>query len=226
MRIWRLVGTAMAAIALGAGASACGGGDDEEQAAAPPPPPAANTEASTEAAPPPPETTEATTSSAVEGDITPPGTVLALGETAHVTIKPLTAEATSTKTYPVDATVLKIEKGSIDDFANIQLDEAQKAATPYYVTVRISNPGPEAVPVKDSDPDVRFDGVDDRGQEQGTVIFLGTFDRCDNTEAPDPFTSGKSYDSCHVFLVPGGGSITEAHWSGSDDYILEPVVWK
>ena len=39
--------------------------------------------------------------------------------------------------FEVDATAVKIEKGSIDDFENISLDADQKASTPYYVTVKI-----------------------------------------------------------------------------------------
>jgi hypothetical protein len=230
MRIARLGVVALALVALSAGVSACGGDDSDEAA-----PPAAETTtpATTEETTTEETTTEETTADETTSEetgttdgVTAPGTVLAIGETAQVTIKPLTAASDSTKTYRVDATVVKIEKGSIDDFANINLDEAQKASTPYYVTVRVSNPGPEDVPVADSDPDVRFNGIDDRGQRQGIVIFFGTFDRCENTEAPAPFTGGKSYDSCHVYLVPGGGSITEATWAGSDEYILEPVVWK
>ena len=138
--------------------------------------------------------------------------------------KPLTAPATSKKTYKLDVTVLKIEKGTIDDFKNVNLDAAQKKSTPYYVSVRVSNPGAE-VPVKSDDPDIRFDGIDDRGQEQGSVTFFGTFDRCDDTSAPAPFTTGKSYESCLTYLLPGGGSIQQVNWSGSTDYVLKPVTW-
>jgi hypothetical protein len=39
--------------------------------------------------------------------------------------------------------VEKIEKGSIDDFKDISLDDEQKSSTPYYVTVKIENTGKE-----------------------------------------------------------------------------------
>jgi len=118
------------------------------------------------------------------------------------------APINSKKTYKLDVTVLKIEQGTIGDFKSIELDAAQKKSTPYYVSVRVSNPGPE-VPVKDDDPDVRFDGIDDRGQEQRSLTFIGTFERCDDKNAPTPFTNGKSYESCLVYLIPGGGSIQQ-----------------
>jgi hypothetical protein len=192
----------------------CGGDDDD-----------AATPATTPAA-------EATTDagdgggSSAGGGRTAPGTTLKLGETAHVTYKPLTA--TDEKSlFEVDATALKIEKGSIDDFENISLDADQKASTPYYVTVKIENTG-EEIPLGDQegDPDLKFGAVDDRGQEQPSITFIGDFERCEDTDAPKPFAKGKSYESCLAFLVGGDGSITEVRWKGSDKYILDPVVWK
>ena len=192
------------------------GGDDSDESAAP---------TETQAA-------EATTpaddgrGSSASGGRTEPGAELKLGETAHVTYKPLTA-TDEKNLFEVDATAVKLEKGSIDDFENISLDADQKASTPYYLTVKIENTG-EEIPLGDmeGDPDLKFGAVDDRGQEQGSITFIGDFDRCEDTDAPKPFTRGKSYESCLAFLVGGDGAITEARWKGSDKYIIEPVVWK
>jgi hypothetical protein len=122
----------------------CGGDDDDEDAATP---------AAT-------QTAEATTEAddgggSAGGGLTKPGTSLKLGETAHVTYKPLTA-TDDKNLFEVDATAVKIEKGSIDDFKNISLDEDQKASTPYYVTVKIENTG-EEIPLGDmeGDPDLK-----------------------------------------------------------------------
>lgn len=192
------------------------GGDDSEEAAAP-------------AA----ETTEATTEaegggggSSSGGGLTKPGAELALGETAHVTYKPLSA-IDDKNLFQVDATAVKIEEGSIDDFKDVSLDEDQKASTPYYVTVKIENRGRE-IPLGDTegDPDLKFSAVDDRGQEQGSITFIGDFERCEDADAPKPFTEGESYESCLAFLVGGDGSIDEVQWKGSDRYVLKPVVWK
>jgi hypothetical protein len=177
----------------------CGGDDDD-----------AATPATTPAA-------EATTDagdgggSSAGGGRTAPGTTLKLGETAHVTYKPLTA-TDEKNLFEVDATALKIEKGSIDDFKNISLDEDQKASTPYYVTVKIENTG-EEIPLGDQegDPDLKFGAVDDRGQDQPSITFIGDFERCEDTDAPKPFAQGKS---------------SEVRWKGSDKYILDPVAWK
>jgi hypothetical protein len=210
MRIGCGVAVLICAVVVG-----CGGDDDSSDA----------TPAST-------QTTEATTEADTGGDssaaggLTKPGSTLKLGEAAHVTYKPLSA-TDDKNLFKVDATAEKIEKGSIDDFKNIDLDEDQKSSTPYYLTVKIENTGKE-IPLGDmeGDPDLKFAAVDDRGQEQGSITFIGDFDRCEDTDAPKPFTKGKSYESCLTFLVGGDGSITEARWTGSDKYILKPVVWK
>jgi hypothetical protein len=192
------------------------GGDDDDDAATPATTPAAETTA---------DAGDGGGSSA-GGGRTAPGTTLKLGETAHVTYKPLTA-LDEKNLFEVDATALKIEKGSIDDFKNISLDEDQKASTPYYVTVKIENTG-EEIPLGDQegDPDLKFGAVDDRGQDQPSITFIGDFERCEDTDAPKPFTQGKSYESCLAYLVGGDGSITEVRWKGSDKYILDPVEWK
>jgi hypothetical protein len=192
------------------------GGDDDDDAAAP---------ATTQTA----ETTAETDDgggASTGGGLTAPGTTLKLGETAHVTYKPLTA-TDDKNLFKVDATAEKIEKGSVDDFKNISLDENQKNSTPYYVTVKIENTGKE-IPLGDmeGDPDLKFGAMDDRGQEQPSITFIGDFERCEDTDAPKPFAQGKSYESCLAFLVGGDGSITEVRWKGSDKYILKPVAWK
>ncbi len=222
MRIGRSGVAVLVCVAVSAGLGACG--DDDSDTAEPA---ATETTADVPATTAPAETT-AEPAPSDDGDgggaTTKPGTELKVGETAHVTIKPLTA-TTSMKTYPLDVTALKIEKGDIDDLKDVNLPAAQKTATPYYVTVRVESTA-GTVPVKGSDPDIRFDGIDDRGQEQGSVTFIGDFERCDDKTAPDPFTQGKSYESCLAYLVPRGASITEVRWTGSDEYVLKPVVWK
>ena len=124
-----------------------------------------------------------------------------------------------------------IEKGSIADFANVQLDASQKKDTPYYVKVHFTALDSTAPP-SDSDPSITLDGVDDRGQPQSSLIFLGTFDRCNDATVPKPFTKGKTFDTCLTYLVPGGGSIQKMQWAngpsnGTDvsAYFDKPIIW-
>ena len=86
--------------------------------------------------------------------------------------------------------------------------------------------------MSDTDPDITFDAIDDRGQQQGSVTFFGTFPRCDNKSAPKPFVNGKSYTSCITYLMPGGGSIQKMQWNDGPakgeavtPYFDNPVVW-
>ena len=84
----------------------------------------------------------------------------------------------------------------------------REPSAPYYVKVRIKALGSTPPPSTD-DPDITFDAIDDRGQQQESITFFGTFQRCDDATAPKPFKNGKSYQSCLAYLMPGGGSIRQ-----------------
>jgi hypothetical protein len=167
------------------------------------------------------------------GGLTPPGTHLAFGQVATVGWVPLDADTSTTAEagLRLQVTVESIVKGSIGDFANIDLDADQKNSTPYYVTVRLTAVDSTA-PTGDDDPDLVFNAIDDRGQQQESVTFLGTFDRCTDNTAPKPFAGGKSYQSCLAYLMPGGGSIRSVRWNSGPNaandvtpYFDQPVVW-
>ena len=82
---------------------------------------------------------------------------------------------------------------------------------------------------KDSDPAITFTAIDDRGQEQQSITFLGTFSRCDDPTPPKQFVSGKTYQSCLAYLIPGGGSIQKVQWdngpaaANAGDPLLRPT---
>ena len=163
------------------------------------------------------------------GKLTPPGTHLGLGRQAIVGWDP---GDTGKNVFKLELTVVSIEKGSIaNDFRNVQLNAKEKASTPYYVTVKIkalsSNP-----PSDNDDPAIALNGIDDRGQQQGEVTFFGHFARCDDPQAPRPFTAGRSFTACLTYLIPGGGSIKSMTWTEGPHktndvtpYFEKPVVW-
>ena len=71
----------------------------------------------------------------------------------------------------------------------------------------------------------------DRGQEQQSITFLGTFSRCDDPMPPKHFVSGKTYQSCLAYLIPGGGSIQKVQWDSGPaaanqvtPYFERPIV--
>jgi len=99
---------------------------------------------------------------------------------------------------------------------------------PPVVITALSSPPPP----KDSDPAITFTAIDDRGQQQQSITFLGTFSRCDDPMPPKQFVSGKTYESCLAYLIPGGGSIQKIQWDNGPaaanevtPYFERPIVW-
>jgi hypothetical protein len=215
---------ALACAALATGAAACGGDDEEEAGGAQTATaPAADTATETESEP---------AAGGGDGELTPPGTKLKVGDTARVGWQPPSAFGGGEKTFDLEVTIVALEERSQDDLEGINLDAEQKQATPYFLKVKIENVGDEAPPETD-DPDVTLDAIDDRGQEQGSITFIGDFPPCEDEQPPKPFAKGKSYESCLTYLVPPGGSLNEVRWksgppeeNGVSEYFEKPVVWE
>ena len=184
--------------------AACGG-DDEEPTT---PAPAATT----------------TTEDKVPSGVTKPGTTVKVGEEATLLLTPLGGSFDDKRRFKINASVTEIKKVSASDLKGVNLDAEQKEATPYFATIEITNPG-KALP-KDDDPGVRFEAVDDRGQEHNNVIFIGDFEACNTADPPQPFGNGKKYETCHVYLIPGGGTLEGVAWSSGIEYVDKPVTWE
>jgi len=177
-------------------------------------PPAATTTAAETA------TTDAATPAATSGGLTPMGSTLKIGDPALIAYD----DATNHKKSRIQVTPVKIEKGTIDDFKNIDLDGKQKTSTPYYVTMKVKNVGKGDL--SGTDPASFIDGVDDRGQEQSNIIFFGTFDRC-NSDKAKSLKPGESYSSCLAYLIAGGGSIVGMRWVHFDEKTSKSDInWK
>ena len=167
------------------------------------------------------------------GSLTPPGTHLALGGPATVGWVPPSQDlgTGAHKGIRLQVTVVSIQKGTMADFRNVELSGNQRRSTPYYVQLRVTALSNASVP-KDSDPAITFTAIDDRGQEQQSITFLGTFSRCDDPTPPKQFVSGKTYQSCLAYLIPGGGSIQKVQWDNGPaaanavtPYFDRPIVW-
>jgi hypothetical protein len=165
--------------------------------------------------------------------LTAPGTHLGFGQVATVGWIPptLALEPGTHKPLTFKVTVQSIEAGTIADFKNVDLNAKQKKETPYYVKVMVSAAS-NATWKGDDDPAISFRAIDDRGQEQGSLTFFGDFPRCNEVNAPKPFTSGKSYQSCFAYLLPSGASIRNVQWNdgptpanGVSVYFDKPIVW-
>jgi hypothetical protein len=164
---------------------------------------------------------------------TPPGTKLRTNEAAAVGWTPPSTLSTAgaRKAIPLEVTVAAIEKGSPADLEDVRLDADQRTATPYYVRLQVTNRGTTG-PGRD-DPDLTFEVVDDRGQRQPILSFIGgSFERCEDNDPPRPFARGESYDSCLTYLLKGGGSVREVRWGDGPapknavpEYLDKPIVW-
>jgi hypothetical protein len=213
------IGAALAAAALATGVAACGGSSSSSsasQTAAPATSSSASTTASTSAA----ASTTTSTSASSSGGTAAPGTKLSVGQTAKVPFTPA-GSTDKSKASNLQVTVQSFDKGSLSDFNGIQLDANEKASTPVYVKVHVTNLGPAPIDVDSSA--AAIEGVDNTGNNQSSVTFIGDFPKCPDTASSKPMAAGKSYDDCLTFLVPGG--ITKVSYNGTSDYIDSPVTW-
>ena len=229
MKPGRITAWAIAAVAV-PGLAACSGtssGSSPANPAGSASSPAASSSASTSAPP------QSQGQAAGAGNLTPPGAHLAFGGPATVGWVP-PSQDTGTGAHrgiKLRVAVVSIQKGTMADFRNVQLNGTERKSTPYYVQLRVTALS-STPPPKDSDPAITFTAIDDRGQQQQSITFLGTFSRCDDPMPPKQFVSGKTYQSCRAYLIPGGGSIQKVQWDNGPaaanevtPYFDRPIVW-
>jgi hypothetical protein len=201
-RFQRYTSAALAAAAITAALAACGG--------------ASSNSSSTPAAPAsPPAAAPAT---AAHGSAAP-GTKLAVGRSATVRYTPLGAPGAKPSTLKV--TVESLEQGTLGDFKGVQLDATQKASLPTYVKVKVTNLGPSPIDVDGTSAAIQ--GLDNTGNTQQSVTFIGDFPRCPDHASTTQMGPGSSYDNCLTFLVPGG--IRKVAYTGTEAYVSSPVTW-
>jgi hypothetical protein len=230
MKPGRIAAWAIAAVAV-PGLAACSGSGPASSGSSPTASSSAGT--SSRAQSPTASQSAAQGQTAGSGSLTPPGTHLAFGGPATVGWVPPSQDlgTGAHKGIKLQVTVVSIQKGAMADFRNVELNGKQRSSTPYYVQLRVTALSNASVP-KDSDPAITFSAIDDRGQEQQSITFLGTFSRCDDPTPPKQFVSGKTYQSCLAYLIPGGGSIQQVQWDNGPaaanavtPYFDRPIVW-
>jgi len=230
MKPGRMAAWAIAAVAV-PGLAACSGTSSGSSPASPSTSAAAGTSSPVQS--PASSQPAAQGRTAGPGSLTPPGTHLALGGPATVGWVPPSQDlgTGAHKGIKLQVTVVSIQKGTMADFRNVELSGNQRRSTPYYVQLRVTALSNASVP-KDSDPAITFTAIDDRGQEQQSITFLGTFSRCDDPTPPKQLVSGKTYQSCLTYLIPGGGSIQKVQWDNGPaaanavtPYFDRPIVW-
>lgn len=204
MRCWLPVVVALGATAL----AGCGGATQSNAAAS---------------STPPKPVGSAPAASRTAGGVAAPGTKLTFGQTAELAFQSSTASGANGPTYRVGVTVQAPQQGTLADFKGVQLDASQKAGTPDYVQVKITNLGPGALDTSSSDPSVALQGVDDTGSLQDSITFIGDFPRCNDATPPAHWAVGQTFSTCLTFMVPGG--INKVGYIGTENYINSPVEW-
>jgi hypothetical protein len=214
MKPGRIAAWVIAAVAV-PGLAACSGSSPASSASSPVASSSAGT--SSPAQSPTGSQTAAQGQTAGSGSLTPPGTHLAFGGAATVGWVP-PSQDTGTGAHhgiKLKVAVVSIQKGTMADFRNVELNANERKSTPYYVKLRVTALSSTPVP-KDSDPAITFTAIDDRGQQQQSITFLGTFSRCDDPMPPKQF----------------GGSIQRVQWDNGPaaanevtPYFDRPIVW-
>jgi hypothetical protein len=167
------------------------------------------------------------------GKLTPAGTELELGQSATVGwVPPGSFEPSKAQSgIELEVAVTAIEEGSTGDLKNIELESSEQGAVPFYVHLELTAPTGQATPAEE-DAALSFTAIDDRGQEQGSVTFLGEFPICEEAQPPKPFSDGATYETCLTYLMQGGGSIEKVEWDSgpakadeNTPYFEHPIVW-
>lgn len=149
-----------------------------------------------------------------DGDLTPTGTTLAVGETATVLYETKSLSKDGTK---LAVTAESVTAGSIDDLAGFNLDAQTKVSDPFYVTVTFTNTGP--LPMEPGGIFGVISAHNTDGDELNRLSLIGDFPPCQG-EVPDSLAVGASYTDCGVFIAPAGqdvGTVVLAYYFGDAD---------
>jgi hypothetical protein len=166
--------------------------------------------------------TDASTSPTIDGT-TPPGQALALGATATVPYQPVGAPQGATAKYKLRVVVSAMERGRLSDFKGGRFTKAQQGSIPVYVRFKMTNVG-DGDAGSEGNPAVEIEGLDSDGATVQALVLYGAFPRCEYRQPPKPFTYGRSFESCLVFLAPG--AITKTIYTGTEAYVDSPVSWQ
>jgi hypothetical protein len=225
----RVLLAALGAASLAAALTGCGGSGSTSSSGSPSSSSSANSAPAGATATPVAATSSAPAtggqSAGGSSGITQPGAALTAGQSATVPYQVTLSNGGDGPTYKLRISVQSIQRGTLADFNGIQLDADQKASTPYYARVQMTNLSSSALNTGDNDPAGAIQGLDKTGQPQDSVTFLlGTFPRCPDATTPNPFKAGQSFDTCLTFLVPGG--ITKVAYTGPpQSYYDSPLTW-
>lgn len=132
-------------------------------------------------------------------ELTLPGAALRFGQPATVGFAQNAGRRTTLR-----ITVASVRRGAIADVAAYALDDTTRTATPFYATVSITNVGGgdvsrAAVPVR---------AVASDGTLVASSNFTTPLATCPSSALPAPFARGATAQTCLVYLLPQGTTLT------------------
>ena len=157
-----------------------------------------------------------------DGDVTAPGTTLAIGETA-VLEHPVDGE--DGVTGLLEATVNSIDAGSVDDLSELDLGESAEGLVPFYLQISVAGVDESSAALDGALLTNAFGGLAD-GTPAQNLNIIGSFDVCDTDSLAD-WGADASQDICIIALAPEGSEVTSVQYTPRDDnYRADPVIWE
>lgn len=211
--------------AVGFGLTGCAANDEPEEAVV------VDEEVVEEPAEEPtPEETEAETDEPTSGgagndaEVTPPGTELAIGESAIVQWD-YTDEASGL----VKVTAVSITQGEESDLDELDLGENASGMTPYYVEVEVEGLDDASSSLAYASPSSDFDALLENGEDAVPLIVFGSWDKCPGGSTDSEFGPGQVFTTCVPGLSNTDMPVAGLQWAPYEgDYNSvdgEPIVW-
>ena len=148
-------------------------------------------------------------------ELTEAGAELALGEPASAVF-----QAGRNRVSTIALRVTRVVKGSMErDFTNFGLTAKQLQQEPYYVSVKLTNTGPN--PLGGASAPLWV--LDSTNTYFPATTLVGHLPSCQGGPLPKPFTTGDSVSTCLLFLAEPGTTVEEIQLRPYEGF--EPVVW-
>ncbi len=122
-----------------------------------------------------------------------------------------------------EVAVTAIEQARPEDLAAFRLDPKDAGKRPWFLRYQVRNLGPKPMTAAALSTEVR--PVETTGQRLTRLLPLGPVPRCvDEFQGTVP--AGETRTACDIYLVPEGGSISEAQYKPTTGpYARNPVRW-
>lgn len=156
------------------------------------------------------------------GDVTAPGTELAIGDPAVVPF------SSGDGSGVLEVKVTAIEKGSVADLKPLKLGDRAKGYVPYYIQVSVTGvSGSDSL--SNYSVNESIDGLLPDGSKAQSISIIGDFAPCDGETIPGDFADGQTFTTCVPWLAQESSEVNAAQYAQDGDYDSydgKPVVWK